>query len=228
MIRFLFPLIGYLCVGTVISAAAGIGYLRYTQRLDDDRMFRILALLHGVDLDELQEEQTEQKSETPPEELSYQQQMRNLQETVLDFDVKQRLLAVSRADFQAQLQRIAARTDHYSRLRTDVENYLKSRKEVVTEEAMQKVVRQLEGMNPKKQLRPWLIQHIESGRTEEVVAILGSLSSRVQRDVLKAFDTPEDIDLLHRIHSKMLDGEPVKPYIEEQMRALEQLQQQDR
>jgi uncharacterized protein YdiU (UPF0061 family) len=225
--RFLFPLIGYLCVGTVISAAVGVGYLRYTNKLDDERAFRIIALLHGVDLDEKSKEQELRPAETPPEELSYDQQMRQLQESTLDFDVKQRMLAVSLAEFQSQLKRLDAQTNHYANLRTDVENYLKAQNQQVADESLQKVVRQLEGMNPKKQVRPWLIEHIESGRVEEVITILGSMTTRVQRDVLKSFDTPEDIALLHKIHSKMLSGEPVKPYIEEQLNALEQLKQQD-
>ena len=74
LIRWTFPLIAYLCVGTVISAALGYGYLRHSGKLDDETMFRIMALVHGVDLDELAKEGTPTVEETPPEEPSFAEQ----------------------------------------------------------------------------------------------------------------------------------------------------------
>jgi hypothetical protein len=53
MIRFLFALIGYLATATVITLALGVGYLWQTERLSDDKMFRMIALLQGVDLEQI-------------------------------------------------------------------------------------------------------------------------------------------------------------------------------
>ena len=55
MIRLLFPLIGYVAVATVITMAAGYGYLRHTGNLDNERMFQIISLLHGIDTDKIAE-----------------------------------------------------------------------------------------------------------------------------------------------------------------------------
>ena len=55
MIRIFFPLIGYFCVATVITMAAGYGYLRSSGALDDETMFQIVSLIHGIDLDEIAE-----------------------------------------------------------------------------------------------------------------------------------------------------------------------------
>jgi hypothetical protein len=226
--KLLFPLIGYFCVATVISGVLGFGYLRHSGKLDDERMFRIVALMHGIDLEKIgQDDDQQQMSEVPPEELSYDQQLDQLQVATLHFDVKQKTLSESLSDFDSQLKRLTTQTNRYAMLRKDVETWLDMQSKLVTDEALLTVVRQFEGMSPKKQVKPELIQMVKDGRVEEVITILGSMANRVRRDVLKSFDSPDDLDMLYQIHSKILDGEPAKPYIESQLKALDQLKKQD-
>ena len=53
LIRILFPLIGYFCVAATITTVAGYGYLRHNGILDDEKMFQIVSLVHGVDLEQI-------------------------------------------------------------------------------------------------------------------------------------------------------------------------------
>ena len=73
IIRILFPLIAYLSVATVITLTAGYGYLKQTGKLDDDRIFQIVSLLHNVDLDEIAKQHGTDQQDVPPEEQSRQQ-----------------------------------------------------------------------------------------------------------------------------------------------------------
>ncbi|HEY4235038.1 MAG TPA: hypothetical protein VGM76_16515, partial [Lacipirellulaceae bacterium] len=66
----LFPLLGYLATATVITVALGVGYLWHTERLTDDKMFRVIALLEGVDLQQLADAPKKTDEEVPPEEAS--------------------------------------------------------------------------------------------------------------------------------------------------------------
>jgi len=95
MIRFLFPLIAYFCVATVITVGAGYGYLLHTGNLDDEKLFRIVSILHGVDLDELEAEQSTDEAEVPPEELSYKQHQKQTRVAVLHLQAKE---AISRSN----------------------------------------------------------------------------------------------------------------------------------
>ena len=70
MFRFLFALIGYVATATVITLALGFGYLWHTDRLNDERIFRILALLQGVDIDQIAAAEKAAVGEVPPEEPS--------------------------------------------------------------------------------------------------------------------------------------------------------------
>ena len=221
--RFLFPLIGYFCVATVISASLGYVYLRQSGQLDDERMFQVVALLHGIDLTAVGDDKDAKESDVPPEELSYDQQLVQLREATLDFDVKQKMLAVSLTDFERDLKRLNAQTTWYAQLKSASRAIWKSRNGAVADEALEKVVRHLEGMNPKKQVKPFLLKMVQDNRVDEVIDILGIMSKKVRREVLLSFDSDEDRDMLYKIYSKVLDGEPAKPVIEEQLRALQQL-----
>ncbi|HMO83718.1 MAG TPA: hypothetical protein PKC18_02235, partial [Lacipirellulaceae bacterium] len=114
LIRIAFPLVAYLCVGTVISATVGYGYLRHTGRLDDDVMFRMVALVQGVDLDALAQEGARTLSETPPEEASFVEQQEKIHTATLHFDAKQKQVAASLVEFEFQLKRLTEAQERYS------------------------------------------------------------------------------------------------------------------
>lgn len=226
LIRMLFPLIGYACVATVISGALAYGYLVKSGKLDDEKIFRITAILQDVDLEEIEQQSHVEETETPPEEPSYEQQRRQYQTISLQFDVKEKQLADSLVDFDYQLKRLNGATEQYSRLRAEVEDYLVKQGNLVLSEEMQKVRKQLESLIPKKQAKPILIKYITDDRIDDVVMLLGSMKPRDQQAILRTFDSDEDLEMLYRIQRKMLAGEPAKPFIDAQLQALEQLKAQ--
>ena len=226
LIRMLFPLIGYACVATVISGALAYGYLVKSGKLDDEKIFRITAILQDVDLEEIEQQTHVEEVATPPEEPSYEQQRRQYQTISLQFDVKEKQLADSLVDFDYQLKRLNGATEQYSRLRAEVEDYLVKQGNLVLSEEMQKVRKQLESLIPKKQAKPILIKYITDDRIDDVIMLLGSMKPRDQEAILRTFDSDEDLEMLYRIQRKMLAGEPAKPFIDAQLQALEQLKAQ--
>lgn len=227
LIRMLFPLIGYFCVATVVSGAIAYGYMVKSGKLDDEKIFRITAILQDVDLEEIERQSNEtEEPGTPPEEPSYEQQRRQYQTISLQFDVKEKQLADSLVDFDYQLKRLGGATEQYTRLRSEVEEYLVQQSNRVLSEEMQKVRKQLESLIPKKQAKPILIKYITDDRIDDVIMLLGSMKPRDQEAILRTFDSPEDLEMLYRIQRKMLAGEPAKPFIDSQLQALEQLKAQ--
>jgi hypothetical protein len=227
MLRLLLPLIGYACVATVITAALVFGYLRRSGKLDDETMFRIAALVHDVDLEEIEQSKKAAEPGVPPEEASYAEQQQQFQTMSLHFDVKQKQLADSLVEFDYRLKQLSAATEQYARLRKDVEAYLDAQGKLVLSAAIQAVREQLEQMPP-RQSKPMLVKYIEDNRIEEVIMLLGSMKSRSREDILKMFTTVEDTEMLYRIQRKILAGEPVKPFIDDKLKQLEQLKAQDK
>lgn len=226
LIRILFPLIGYACVATVISGALAYGYLVKSGKLDDEKLFRITAILQDVDLEEIEHEAQVEEPGTPPEEPSFDQQRRQYQTISLQFDVKEKQLADSLVDFDYQLKRLSGATEQYARLRAEVEEYLVEQGKLVLSEEMQKVRKQLESLIPKKQAKPILIKYVTDDRIDDVIMLLGSMKPRDQEAILRTFDAPEDLEMLYRIQRKMLAGEPAKPFIDAQLKTLEQMKAQ--
>ena len=227
VVRWLFPLVAYACVGTVASLALGYGYLRYSGKLDDETVFRITALLHGVDLAEIEKSAPATQSEAPPEETSFAEQQQQRQAATLHFDAKQKQLADSLSDFDYQLKRLTEATARYTQLKRSVEIYLTEQSQRVTEEARNKVRAQLELLVAKKQAKPILIRMIKDDQVDEVILLMSSMKARSQEMILRSFDTVDDLDMLYRVQQRMLAGHPAKQFIDDQVKALEQLKQQE-
>lgn len=228
MVRILFPLIGYLCVGTVLTGALAYGYLVQTGRLTDETQFRIAALLHGVDLNELQQEVKEHSEEVPGEEQSYEQKRQELDIAGLHYDAMRKQMESSLTEFDYQLKRLSTESLRYTNLKKEVEDFLEKQKTAVENEAMQRVVAQIEGLSAKKQAKPILKQYIEEQKIEEVIRILNLMKNSVRREVLKAFNEKEDLEELYLIQQAMLSDDPSKVFIDEKIEALKALKDQDK
>ena len=227
LLGMVLPLVGYLCVATVISAAMGYGYLRQSGQLDDEKLFRVVALLQDVNLDELKKESAEKQPEVAAEEPSFEEQQRHAQTAMLHFDAKQKQLAVSLVNFDYQLKQLNAAIENYARIKGEVSDYLDAQGQLVLSKAMQDVRKQFEDVRP-KEAKTMLIKYITDNSVDEVIMLLSGMKPKTSEAILKTFTTDEEIEMLYRIQRKMLTGEPTRTYIDEKLKALEQLKAQDK
>jgi hypothetical protein len=223
IIRLTLPLIAYLCVGTVITALLGYGYLRKSGKLTDETMFRITALLHGIDLDALEKEGQKTVEGVPSEEPSFAEQQMLIQAQTLRFDAKQKQLEDALNDFDYQRRQVSEERDRYEQLQLQVETYLVEQRDKLTNADLEAVRAQLEALIPKKQGKPLLIKYIEAGEIETVIKLLSSMKDRSRYELLRTFDQPEDIDMLYQIQQHMLKDNPAMQQINEQLDKLNQL-----
>lgn len=228
LIRLLFPLVGYLCTATVITLAAGFGYMRSKGMLDDEQMFRIVSLVHDIDLEKIAESQKTDEDDVPPEESSYDQQIEFSQVATLQLQAKQDFLEKERNDFKADFTSISTERARYQSFKEEVETYLKQREEIALQSGLVAVRNQIQNLTPKKQAKPLLVQWIKEGRIDDVILLLNGLSDRARREIILTFDTPEDVDMLKKIYEQMLDGRPEKTFIEDKLEELQQLKEQER
>jgi hypothetical protein len=220
LIRILFPLIGFFSTATVLTGVACYGYLRHTQILDDDKMFRIVALLNDVDLDKIGEQQAVKEPDVPPEEKSYAQGQDQLQVATLQLQSKRDDLSKQLAEFEAKFRQLNTENDRSQAFKNEVVLYLEKVKKEAEDDGLLAVRNQLQNLNPKKQAKPLLKEMIKEERTKQVIQLLNGMSAKKRSDILKTFDTPEDLAILSAIQQQMLDGDPIKPYVEEQLQKL--------
>jgi len=228
MIRIMFPLIGYICTATVITLVAGLGYLHSTEALDDEDIFRIVSILHDIDLEKIAESHGPTEDEVPPEESSYDQQIEYRQVETLHLQAKQDDLEQQLGVFKDYFKTLNVATSRYQTFKHEVEQYLLQMEERAMESGLVAVRTQLQNLTAKKQAKPLLVQWIKEGRIEDVILILNGISDRSRREIIRTFDTPEDIDMLKKIYEQMLAGHPEKTYIESKLKELQKLKKQDR
>ena len=220
-LRILFPLMGYLSVATLVTLAAGYGYLRQTGKLDDERMFQIVSLLHDVDLDSIAERHETGLQNVPPEEQSHRQRQESMQIAALHFQAKIDDLENQRREFDELRRQIVVRTEHYENVKHELKTFLEQRRQEALESGLVGVRRQWETLTPKKQTKELLKKMIKDERTDLVILMLGGMSSKKRADILKTLDTPEDLDILYQIQKQMLAGHPERTYLDQQIQALE-------
>jgi len=218
-------MIGYVSTATVIALSLGLGYLWQSGQMDDRKLFRMVALLHDVDIEQLAEEHRHAEEETPPEEMSLDDDQRLRQVLDRNYEVKQLALEMGRQQYDHRLEQIKERTDRYNRLAEEWETRLKQEEELTTKENVAKVVSDLEQLKPKP-AKDQLMRWIEEGRVDDVIRLMGQMSSNKLGKILKSFQSEEEKDKLYHIHRLILEGYPDKPDVDSALQELTALKSQ--
>ncbi|NOY29163.1 MAG: hypothetical protein GXP28_02995 [Planctomycetes bacterium] len=222
IIRMVFPAVAYLCVGTVITIAGGFGYLRFSDRLDDERMFQILSLLHGIDLEEIAEKYEEGQEDVPPEGMSYGQQQERVQLAILNRQGKRDDLKKLIDEFDSRFKKLNAASGHYENFKEEVRLYLEQRKAEAIDSGIVSVRGQLQNLNAKKQAKPLLKKMIDEDRMDDVILLLNYMPKRNRTEILLAFDSEEEIDMIYEIEKRMLRGDPERSFVDGKLRELQE------
>jgi hypothetical protein len=203
IINILFALIAYVCTATVIALGLAIGYMWHTEQLNDEKLFRIVALVQDVDLNQIAEEHRKKADEVPPEEPSLLEVSHHQQVQDRNHEVK--LLALQRGsqEYHHRFQQLKEQADRNDRLAQDLQSRLKQHEELTTQENVTKVVGQLEQLRPdvaKASLMRW----IDEGRMDDAILLMSRMSDTKLSKILKSFETAEELDKLHEIHQRIL------------------------
>jgi hypothetical protein len=205
IINLLLALIAYVCVATVITAALVVGYMWQTDRLNDDKVFRIVALLHDVDLEQIAESQQKTDNEVPPEERSLNEMLHLQQVQDRNYEVKLLALQRGKQDYDHSFQELKKEIDRYDRLAQDWQSKLRQQEEVRNQENIAKVVSQLEQVRPevgKAELLRWIAE----GRIDDAIVLMSKMSETKLGKILKTFETDTELDTLHEIHERIIGG----------------------
>ena len=220
IVRYLFPIIGYVATATLITLALGLAYLLHTDQLNDDRMFRIIALVQGIDLQQLADAHSAVEQAVPPEEASLESMAGQQQVIDRNFEVKLLALQRGRREYDLRLQQLKEQTERYDRLARDHLDRLKSEAELTTQENVAKVVTTLEQVKPAT-AKKLLLQWIDEERMGDVITLLGRMSENKKGKILNSFSTDEELAKLHEILNLMIEGTVEKQILSQALGELE-------
>jgi hypothetical protein len=205
IINLLLALITYVCVATVITLMICLGYLWHTDQLNNEKLFRIMALVQDVDLQQISEAQQKSPDEVPPEEQSLNQVMHRQLVQDRNYEVKLLALQRGRQEWDRKLQELREQSARQDRLVQEFQSKVNQQAQQSTQENVVKVVNQLEQVKPEvgKEL---LMRWIAEGRMDDTIVLMSKMSERTLSKILKTFETPDDLNKLHEIHERILSG----------------------
>jgi hypothetical protein len=228
MIRMLFALVGYACVATVLSAALGVGYLWQSERLNDKRMFQIVAMIHGVELDEKDEAEAQPQAKTPEEEPSLAETSRVRELAMRDYEARQASLERGKTEFDYSLSQMIEQRDRIDEMASELKTRIDQESSEMAAEGVKDVVRDLRVAKPDKG-KELLLRLLDRGGADpeaqqqaldEVVQIIQAMPIDTWSDILNRFEGAAELDKLHRIHAEQLEGGEKKRVLQEALKEL--------
>jgi hypothetical protein len=174
-------------------------------QLNNEKLFRMMALLQDVDLQQITATPTKADGDAPPEEPSLSEIMQRQQ--VLDRNHEVKLLALQRGRqaWDSKLQALRVDIERQDRMVQDFQNKLKQQEELTTQQNVATVVNQLEQLKPdvaKESLMLW----INEGRMDDAILLMSRMSETKLSRILQKFEAPPDLEKLHEIHQRILSG----------------------
>src|SRR5437868_8659331 len=149
IIDLVLGLVAYVCVATVITLALVLGYFWHNDQLNSEKVFRIVALLQDVDIQQLTASQQKKAGDdVPPEEPSLNEVMHHQQVQDRNFEVKLLALKRGKQDYDVSLHDLNEKIDRYDHMVQDVQSRLTKQQEQTDQQNHAKVDRQLEQCKP--------------------------------------------------------------------------------
>ncbi|QDT69752.1 hypothetical protein MalM25_26930 [Planctomycetes bacterium MalM25] len=225
--RFLIAMIGYAAVATVLSALLGLGYLWQTERLTDERLFRIVALLHGVDLNESIED--EQPMETiPDEEMSIVEKERLAEIKTRNHEAHLFSLQRGRNEFEHSLSQLVSERDRFDSMARELQKRLEQESAETAHEGVKNVVRDLTLAKP-DQGKQMLLRMLNRGggdpiekqrALDDVIRLINAMPRDTWEEIQKRFEGQVELDQLHVIQLEQLNGGAKKRVYDKALRQL--------
>lgn len=199
-------LLVYFCVATVLTAAIVVGYFFTHGYLDQEKLSRIIAVARGA---ELAAPAVEQTAKTP--QAGEQQ---SLDEVERQRAVQSRLIELREQAIDANLDRVRFEQRKLSNERSQYELLQKGFTEVLDEKRNKAILAGRENMQliweniKPKQAKEEILQMIDSGEKNEVVAILSGISITKRARIIGEFKTAEEAAKLEEILRLIREGIP--------------------
>lgn len=213
--RFVLALIGYAATATVLAAALGIGYLWQTERLTDERVFRVVAMLHGVELDaDVDPEEDAIATDIPDEEPSLVEEERMVAIVERNFEAKRVALERSRIEFDHALDQLSTQRDRFDQIAQEINARLQQESNNTIEEGVRKVVRDLVAAKAET-AKVMLLKILTGGGSDpvakqaamdDVVRLINALPPATWEEIINRFKTEAELQQLHEIQQQNLGG----------------------
>jgi hypothetical protein len=213
-------LAAYLCVGTMFSLLIGAGYLWTSGKMNADKAFEMLALLHDVELHPKADAEKKTTSDDAPRP-SFEETLRQSKIEARQLELK--LQAVTQGLKQLRFVRDEFTQDkeRYERIKKDFQAELAKMRGGAKAEGFANVRLIWQNIQPKL-AKEQIMQMIEQDEIEDVVVILSDMPIRTRAKIVSAFTTDEEVAAMDEIMRLIREGSPEITAIENTLNQTQQ------
>lgn len=204
----------YFSIATVIALITAIVGLGFKGALDEARLYRVLAALHGIDMVLMQQELLTEKNEIDEEMPSYATRQELLTMKSLDQELRKNAIDNAWAEMNEMRTKLEVKSKRFEETK---DNYAAKLQRTADEEmavALKEVRRTLEAIKP-EQAKQQILKMLEDDAMNDVVAILKNMPIDKRKKIIGEFEQGPDVEALYDILSKIREGEPLASEIKE-------------
>lgn len=212
----------YFSLATVLAQAAALTALWARGALDRDRLYRVVAALHGLDVVTMHARIAARKSAVNEEQTPLADRLADQELSSLDLDLRDLAVREGRQDLQ-DLE--ATVRDQWLALQTTKSAFDTQLKDLAEEQqstARRELQRTIEAMRP-NQAKDQLLKMLGDHAMGDVVAIVTAMPVDKRKKIIAEFKAGTDAEQLHEILKNIRAGEPVVSQVQDMRDALQQL-----
>ncbi len=198
----------YFCVATVIALLAAIAGLWFKGALDQQRLYRVMASLHGIDLVTMQRELIEEAKASDQEQASARERLALQTLKSLDLDLRERSVSKGLDSLTSLEAHLEIETTRFEDLKKSYAAKLKELEEEELSTSMKELQRTLEAIRP-AQAKEQIQKMVEDGALDDVVTIVKNMAIDKRKKIIAEFKEGADEDELYQILKNLRLGEPV-------------------
>lgn len=219
----IFSLLGgaftYFCIATVIALATAIAALASKGALDQERLYRVLAAMHGIDVVTMQQQLVAQEKEADTEQPSHQAWMEQQTHQSLDQDLRNEAISNALVDMKTIQTDLEVETARFEDLK---KAYAAKLQQFANEEqanSLKELQRTLEAIKP-AQAKEQLVKMLDDDAMDDVVTIMKSMAIDKRKKIIAEFKIGPDTDALYDILKNIRQGEPIASQIRDTQKKL--------
>lgn len=218
----------YLCIGTVIALAVGIGAMSVNGMLAPERIAGVMAALYGIDAhaeaEKLKPSDEKKSGEEPPspEDVAAARLTK-----LLDLDLREQSLAKALVEMRGLQASLRTERERFDQQYQSFKSELDRMRQQTGDEAIAEVQRTLEALDP-KQSKDQLLRILDDNTVtpefamRRVVSIVKSMAMEKRKKILAEFKSAEEGDKLAAILKQIGDGAPETAMLDAASKKLEE------
>ena len=200
-------IIAYFCIGTVLAAALGFGYLWSNGALNSEKILSMIATAKGIDLATKNKSQAEKDAERDSAQPSIEDVARARAMKLRDVELREQALRQHVENVKFEQTKLSDENGRYNRIREAFEAELKSLRtgSIATNQENARLI--LENVKP-KQAKDQILRMINNGEMQEVVMILSSMPITKRAKIITEFKTDQEAVKLAELLKLIREGVP--------------------